>query len=241
MKKLFLSLLMMASLPLFAQPWKIIKGNGTIKKESRSVNGFTSLSSHGAINVQIDKGTSETIQVEGDENLLPYIETKVEDGKLIIRTTKNVNLKSRSGITVYVSMSKINSLEESGSGNIVGNGAFSSDGKATIKVSGSGNIKLNSGAFKEMGLYVSGSGDIDLEGGSANDISASVSGSGNIDCSNVLCDNVEAKISGSGNVRVNAKNSINASISGSGNVYYKGGASNVSTRIAGSGKAIKVS
>lgn len=232
---------MMASVPLLAQPWKTITGNGNTKKETRNVSDFTSLYSHGAINVQIDYGNTGTIQLEGDENLLQYIETKVEDGKLVIKTTKNVNIKSRSKITVYVSMTKINALEQSGSGNITGDGSFGNDGKTDIKVSGSGNVKLNSGSFKDISLYISGSGNIDIENGSADNITAYVSGSGNIDCSNVVCDNVEAKISGSGNVKVNAKKNINASISGSGNIYYRGGDVNISTKIMGSGKAIKIS
>lgn len=241
MKKLLILILMMASLPLFAQPWKTISGNGNMKKETRTVTNFTSLSSHGSINVQVDYGNTGTIRLEGDENLLSYIETNVENGKLIIKTSKNINIKSRSNINVYVTMSKINTLEQSGSGNITGDGSFTNDGKTDIKVSGSGNVKLNSGSFKDISLYISGSGNIDIENGSADNVTAYVSGSGNIDCSNVVCDNVEAKISGSGNIKVNAKKNINASISGSGNIYYKSGEVNISTKIAGSGKAIKVS
>lgn len=234
-------ILVVVSLPLFAQPWKTISGNGNVKKETRNVSNFISLSSHGAINVQIDYGSAGTIEVEGDENLLSYIETTVDNGMLIIKTAKNVNIRSRSKISVHVSMSKINTLEQSGSGNITGDGSFSNDGKTDIKVSGSGKVKLNSGSFKDLSLYISGSGNIDLEKGSADNITAYVSGSGNIDCSNLVCDNVEAKISGSGNVKVNAKRNINASISGSGNIYYKSGSVNITTKIAGSGKAIKVS
>jgi hypothetical protein len=240
MKKLWISLFMMASLPLCAQPWKIIKGDGNVKKESREVSSFTSLSSHGSMDVRIAYGNATGIQVQCDENLLPYIETTVENGKLTIKQSKNVNLRSTSRITVYVSMTKVNLLEQSGSGNIFGDGSLTSDGRTDIKVSGSGNVKLHSVAFKDLGLYVSGSGNVQLKDGSAGNITANVSGSGNIDCSKVSCNAVEAKISGSGNIRVHAKNNIDASISGSGNVYYNGGATHVSTKIMGSGKAIKI-
>lgn len=232
---------MMASLSLFAQPWKTINGNGNVEKESRTISNFTSLSSRGAFNVQINYGNSGSIQLEGDENLLSHIETIVEDGKLIIKTEKNVNLEFRSKITVYVSMSKINSLEQSGSGNITGDGSFSNDGKSDIKVLGSGYVKLNSASFKDISLFISGSGKIILKNGTADNITAFVSGSGNIDCINLVCDNIEAKISGSGNIKVNAKKKINANISGSGNIYYKSGDVNISTQKSGSGKVIKIS
>ncbi|HEU5364032.1 MAG TPA: head GIN domain-containing protein [Hanamia sp.] len=240
MKKLMISLFMLISVSAFSQPWQNITGNGNVKKETRQVSSFTSLSSHGAMDVQISYGNSNSIEVQADENLLPYIETTVEDGKLTIKSKKNVNLKSSSKIIVSVSMTKINGLQLSGSGNINATGNFTSDAKTKMMVSGSGNIKLNSGSFKDLDLALSGSGNIDLKKGTADNVTISISGSGNIDCSGITSDNVDAKISGSGNARVNANKSIDAKISGSGNVFYKGTATNITTKVVGSGKAIKI-
>lgn len=240
MKKLLISFLMLVSLNLSAQSWQTIKGDGNVKNGNRELSNFTSLSSKGAIDVQISYGNSNSIQIIADENLLPYLETTVENGKLIIKPKKNININSSSKMVVYVSMTKINSLELSGSGNINGDGAFGNDGKTEIKVSGSGNIKLSAGSFQDLDLLVSGSGKINLNGGIANDIKASVSGSGNIDCSNISSNEVDVKISGSGNVKVNAQKSITAAINGSGNLFYKGNAANISTKVSGSGKAIKI-
>lgn len=240
MKKLLLPLFILMSFNLVAQPWKTINGDGNLKKETRHVSDFTSLFSRGPMDVQINYGTSNSITVQADENLLQYIDARVENGKLIIQPRKNINLKSHSKIIVYVSMTKINTLQLSGSGNINGSGAFENDGETNMMVSGSGNIKVNSGNFEKLGLYVSGSGNIDLKGGSANELNVAVSGSGNIDCSNVPTENAEVKISGSGNAKVNASKSVSANISGSGNVFYKGEPDNISTKVMGSGKAIKI-
>ncbi len=67
-----------------------------------------------------------------------------------------------------------------------------------------------------------------------------MSGSGNIDCSDINSNDVDAKISGSGNVKVYASNSIDAKISGSGNVFYKGNATKINSKVAGSGKVLKM-
>jgi hypothetical protein len=241
MKKLLIALFALISLNSFAQPWETIKGNGQMKKETREVSDFTSLSSKGSMNVEITYGNSNSIQIEADENLLPYIETTVEDGRLIIQSKKKVNLKSKTKMTVYVSMTKINSLQLSGSGNIDGKGAFTNSGKTDIGISGSGNIKLSFDSFDDLDLSLSGSGNMDLKGGAAtNNITAAVSGSGNIECSDISSNDVSAKISGSGNIKVYANKSIDAKISGSGNVFYKGSASNINSKIAGSGKVIKM-
>jgi hypothetical protein len=240
MKKLLIALFALVSLNSFAQRWETIKGNGQIKKETREVNNYTSLASHGSMDVQIAYGNSNSVVIEADENLLPYIETTVENSKLSIKSKKNVNLKSSSKIVVHVSMTKINSLQLSGSGNINGSGAFTSDGKTDIGVSGSGNLTLEFESFKDLDLSVSGSGNIDLKSSATNSINAKVSGSGNIDCSSISSKDVEARLSGSGNIKVYASNSIDAKISGSGNVYYKGNAQNISSKVAGSGKVLKM-
>jgi len=239
MKKLILPVLMLMSFNIYAQIWKSIKGDGNIKNETRQLSEFASLSARGPIDVEINNGTSNTIKVEADENFLPYIETKVENGKLTIQSKNNINLKSNSKIVVYVSMNKIKALQLSGSGNITGSGNFTNEDETDISVSGSGKIKLNSVSFNELALNVSGSGNIDLKNGTAGNVKVAISGSGNIDCSGVSSENVDVKISGSGNARVNANKSIAANISGSGNIFYIGKATNISTKVVGSGKVIK--
>ena len=240
MKKLLILILVLTCSHVFAQPWKTVRGNGNLKTETRTVADFSSLSSHGPIDVKIAYGNSNTIEIEADENLLPLIKTNVEDGKLIIQPEKNMNLRSGSKMVVRVSMTKIKMLQLSGSGNIDGNGSFSADEKTQIVISGSGNINLSSATFEDLSLGISGSGNIIVKGGSSNSVSISVSGSGNVDCSDIVAKNVEVKISGSGNAKVNANKKLVANISGSGNVFYKGSAADVSTRVAGSGKAIKI-
>ena len=240
MKKLLIVLFALISIKSFTQKLETIKGNGQIKKEVRELSNFTSLSSQGSMNVEITYGNSNSVTVEADENLLPYIETTVENGKLSIKSKKNVNLKSSSKMNVYVSMTKINSLQLSGSGNISGSGAFTNNAKTDMAVSGSGNITLTFDIFKDLDLSIAGSGNINLKGKETNTISAHISGSGDIDCSDISSSDVDAKISGSGNVKVYASNSIDAKISGSGNVFYKGNATKINSKVAGSGKVLKM-
>ena len=80
----FLSLVSVAS----QASWETIKGNGNLKKETRSAAGYTGIQLQGSMNVQIAYGNSDNISVEGDENLLPYIETFVENGNLIHQNKK---------------------------------------------------------------------------------------------------------------------------------------------------------
>lgn len=240
MKQLLILFFALISISAAAQPWETVKGNGQVKKENRQVNSFSSLSSGAPMNVEITYGNSNSISVEADENLLPYIETSVDNGKLTIKSSKNKNLKSSSPMTVRVSMTKITGLQQSGSGSITGDGAFTNDGKTDFSVSGSGNLKLGFDSFSDLDLSISGSGNINLKGNSTNKLDAKISGSGNIDCITIPANDVAVKINGSGNVKVNAKNSIDAKIAGSGSVFYKGDATDIKSKVAGSGRVVKI-
>ena len=238
MKKILLAIAIFTGISSFAQPWERIEGNGNRKKETRSVGSYTAISSAGSWDVMVAYGESNTIQVEGDENLLEYIETKVENGKLAIKSKRNVNLRTRNKITIYVSLTRLTGVSLSGSGDIIGEGKFSNDGETQFKVSGSGSIKLAFHKVKDVDVSISGSGNIRLTG-SAGSVEASISGSGNADCSELNCDDASARISGSGNIKLNANKSVDASISGSGNVSYKGAASDIKKHVAGSGRLVK--
>ncbi|MCW3087584.1 MAG: hypothetical protein JWQ78_970 [Sediminibacterium sp.] len=239
MKTLFVALLVFTGLQSYAQwPWEKIEGNGRLSKETRQLNDYTAITSAGSWDVMIAYGESNSIQLEGDENLLPYIETKVENGKLSIKTTKNVNLRSKNKITVYVSLTRLTGISLSGSGDIIGKGRFSNDGTSEFRLSGSGSIQVSLDKVRAAEVSISGSGNIRLSG-SANTVTARISGSGNADCGDLICEDATAHVSGSGDVKLNANKSVEASISGSGNVSYRGAASDVRKHVAGSGRLVR--
>lgn len=239
MKKIWIMALLMISIGASSQwNWKRIDGNGILKKETRKVESFTGISSSGSWDVMVAYGNSTDVVIEGDENLLEYIETVVENGKLYIRGKKYGNIRSKNRITVYVTATQLQHISLSGSGDIIGKGEFKNDGTTNVMVSGSGNIQFEFDKFNEIDASVSGSGGIKMKG-TAKEIEARISGSGNIDCKEVISDDATARISGSGNIKVHATTSIDVHISGSGNVHYYGNAKNIRTHKNGSGRIVK--
>src|SRR3712207_4048429 len=72
-----------------------VRGNGTYIAEERAAGNFHSISSFGSYDVYLTQGTGYKVHVEADDNLLPYIETVVENNVLEIRTKKGYWLSSR--------------------------------------------------------------------------------------------------------------------------------------------------
>ena len=54
-----------------------VRGNGNVRTESRSPGNFKSVASHGSFDVFVSSG-EQSLKIEAEENLLPYIETYVE-------------------------------------------------------------------------------------------------------------------------------------------------------------------
>lgn len=239
MKQFLLAALLLASTCLYANGKETIEGNGNVKKETRSISNVTAIASSGAFDVTLQYGSGNSITVEADENLIPYIETVVEGNELKIRVRENVNIRTKNKMKLVVPATRLTSVRLSGSGAVWGDGNFTNDGNTDFAVSGSGRIDLKFASMGTINVRVSGSGVVKLKGSPATKLTASISGSGNIDAYDVTASDVSATISGSGNVKVTANTSLNATVSGSGNVSYKGSASNVKQQTSGSGKVYK--
>ena len=217
-----------------------VRGNGVFKSEERPIGAFTAIAVSGPMNIDISYGTGSTLGIEGDENILPYIETFVKNGTLKIKVKDITIIKPTMTIKLSIKMTTITGISQSGSGTITGNGAFSSDEKTNISLSGSGKIRLHFDTFNATDIHASGSGTVQLTGKISNTLNIRQSGSGNVDCSNANCTYADVKLSGSGVSKVNAKDHLSVNISGSGKVFYTGGAPGLDSRISGSGKIEKI-
>ena len=226
------------SVSSFAGGWHTVKGNGVFKIETREASGYTSLASGGMINVEIAYSDSKTIRLEGEENLLPYIETEVKDKMLTIKIKQGYTLKTSQTIKIYVNMTMVNAIAQSGSGSIKGDGDFSNSDNTSIAMSGSGSVDLKFVSFGSLSVRMSGSGNINLSGKIDNDVDVKQSGSGNANLEEVVCGNATVQLSGSGNLRIHADKALTAQISGSGNVTYSGDAT-VASKVSGSGRVRK--
>ena len=222
-----------------AQWGKKIKGNGEKVTIERSTKDYDAIAVSGWFDVDLVDGKEGQLTLEGESNLLEYITTEVKNGKLIIKTENNVNLKPsdwKSGIRISVPVENVNSISLSGSGDIVGKKTIKTD-RLDTAMSGSGDITLNI-ATSAVDASMSGSGDITLSGNTT-DFSATISGSGDIKAFDLEADNVEATVSGSADIKVTANKMLKARVSGSGDITYRGNPEKLDTKTAGSGDISK--
>ena len=99
---------------------KRIRGNGDLKTEERTQSGFSGVESHGSFDVYVSSGDQNTVKIEAEENLLPYIETYVDGDVLKITTKDGYWLSPKRSMKVYVTAPSYSRVWSYGSGDITG-------------------------------------------------------------------------------------------------------------------------
>src|SRR6056297_2824087 len=221
MKKAIVATLVLVITASCSAQWgKGIKGNGDKVTIERTTGDYDAIGVSGWLDVEIVAAKEGQLTLPGESNLLEYIITEVRNGKLVIKTENNINLKPsdwKNGIRITVPVERINAISLSGSGDIVG--------KTTLK-------------SETLDTAMSGSGDITLSGNTT-DFSATISGSGDIKAFDLAADNVDATVSGSADIKVTANKMLKARVSGSGDITYRGNPEKIDTKTSGSGDISK--
>ena len=216
---------------------KRVRGNGKRVTETRSSGSVDGVRVSGAIDLFVRTDSVTAVRVDGDENLLKYVEVELDGSMLRIRTRSGINLKPTRSIRVYVSAPEFSRLAASGACDIFTENKINSTGTVNVDLSGASDAKLEVNA-PGVKVEVSGAGSVTLKG-ETRDFSVDGSGSTDIMCYELLAENTKVDISGAGNAEVFASVKLDVEVSGAADVKYKGNAT-VSQRVSGAGSVKKL-
>jgi hypothetical protein len=176
-----------------------IVGSGTMTSETRPLADVTGvkLASIGAVDVVV--GTDQSVVIEGEDNLIPFITTEVSDGVLIIGTRDDTSLEPTRPLRFTVTVGRVEFAE----------------------ISGAGTLSIDDPENDRIDLSVPGAGTISVSG-EVDQLTASISGTGTVEAARLAADDVTVEVSGAGNATVWAINSLDVTLSGVGNVSYWG-------------------
>ena len=172
---------------------KRVRGNGSVGTETRQVANFNSIDVSGAIDVYVSQSPESSIKIEGDQNLLEYVEVYEEGGTLRIHTRKGINMKPTRSMKVHVSNPDFKGFE----------------------ASGAGSVKL-AGKTKDFSVDGSGSTEVQCFDLLAENVRIDISGAG--DAQVFASVKLDVDVSGAGNVRYKGNANVTQNISGAGSV-----------------------
>ena len=208
-----------------------VHGSGRIESEPRAVSSFSRVSVSGSGQLTVLQGIEEGLEIEADDNLLPFIRSEVINGQLRLGP-QNVSLRPSGTIRYTLKLKNLNELHLSGS--IRAEVDTLQTERLLVAISGSGRIQIGRLNARDFSARMSGSGDTSAAGQvETQDIH--ISGSGNHQASQLQCARAKVNISGSGHASLWVSELLTANISGSGLVEYHGAAA-VDAHVSGSGR-----
>lgn len=226
--------LSLVALVLSACGIAMVKGSGNVVTEERSAKDFDKINLSGSGEIILTQSDTESVKVEMEDNLLPYLKTEVVDHTLKIYWdyTRMKTVLPTKPVKIYVSAKDISAMSISGSGSLEAETLKTENLDFTI--SGSGAIHIPDLAVTKLNGRISGSGNCTLSG-TTDSMDMVISGSGKIKAAELLTRTTSITISGSGNANLNASDKLDIRISGSGEIKYSGNPQ-ITQTISGSGK-----
>lgn len=199
MKLLKWCLLFCISLTLFGCGKEEIVGTEKMAAQVRKLASFSSVNVSGFYTVNITIGSPQSVTLQTNSNLLPYIESDVSGNKLTINAKKGYLLRPSGTPTLDIVVPTL----------------------ASIELNGNNQVSLKGVAKGDLELIFSGSNQF-VGQGSLDTLKMTVDGESNIDASKLVANEVVIVSNGSSKIMVYPKEELNVKISGVGTVNYFG-------------------
>lgn len=213
----------------------VTQGSGNIKVERRDVSGFNAVSLSGEGTLTILQTGTESLTLVTDDNILPLLTSKVNNGVLDLGEQSGSVLKPTKGILWNLTVNSLANIALSGAGNVV-IPTFNAP-SLTVSVSGAGSVNIQNLSGDSLVVEMSGAGNVSVAG-HATSQSVTMSGAGSYQGRDYTTANTTVNVSGVGSATVDATATLDATISGVGSVTYYG-APQVTQHVSGIGSVKK--
>ena len=202
---------------------KEINGSGTVTKEQREVSPFDKLKITGSFTVHLLQGETESVEVEIDDNLQPYIRLQNNGSELVVDTKDSISFGKTIKNDIYVTLKNIELLDVSGKCTVRTSGSLKSN-QLTIRGRESLKFKLELNLYcNQLNIILNGVGNIVLRG-ETTALNINNTGVGNIDAMNLKAANAIVKNTGVGSINVYASQELSMTNTGVGTITYSGDA-----------------
>jgi hypothetical protein len=200
-------------------PATVVRGSGSAVEDERSHRSFSGILLDAPGTVQITVGATESVTIEAEDNLLPYLRTDVAGGRLRIVVDSQVRLQPTIPIRYRVTVRELTRMTAAGEGRIEASGLRGD--LLLVNSGGSGGIRLEDVRVNRMSVSVHGSGVV-RAAGRVPIFDASLGAAGPLEGRDLDVDEAAVNVSGSGSATLRVRRRLDANLSGSGSVLYYG-------------------
>jgi len=216
---------------------EIINGKGALVEENRTISGVSGVELATIGDLHVEVGSSESLTVKAQENLMEYIETDVVSGRLVIGVQNNVEVKSLKPIDYYLTVKDLDMIRILSSGNIEAQDLETE--QFSVSINSSGDVTMGILNAETLEVNINSSGNLDIAGGEVKTQNIKISSSGKYTAKDLESEEADVQINSSGSVTIWVKEILTAAINSSGDVRYLGDAK-VDASGSSSGKVIYI-
>ena len=207
----------------------LASGAAFAASEDRTVPAFSAVHVSSGMRATVRIGPLQPVHVEASKDVLPLIETVVEDGALKVRFKEHTSIHDDEGVRLTIQTPELHAVGASG-GSIV-DAAFTRGQRAELHASGGSEIHARGVDAGELEAHASGGAALTVAG-CAGRLALHLSGGSQFHGRDFSAKDADVHGSGGAEVELNASGNVEGSLSGGSQLHVKGGAA---TRIATSG------
>jgi hypothetical protein len=243
---------------IFNDDWGNIRGSGYTESEIRPVSGIRSVRLDNQGDLTIELGDTESLVVEAEDNLLPFIVTEVRGGELHIYNEGRNWFRNRNPIRYHLTVKSLEGLSIGSTGSInapdlsadrfeigirsTGNLVMGDleAGDVDIDVSSTGDVMLRRLEAARLEVNISSTGHVSIRNGRVSNQTIRISSTGSYEAMDLDSNVAEVRLSSTGSAFISVNDYMEANLSSTGSVHYRGEA-RTDIRRNSVGKAILVS
>ena len=220
---------------LFAPITGAVTGSGRIVTESRAIAGVDSVSVGGIGTLLITQDGTESLTLEGEDNLLPLIRTEVQHGRLRIGLDELHPIRPTQPLLFHLHATTLTALDLSGAAGA--QAAALTGNQIALRTSGTGQIRIDRLTAGGLTVDISGTGSVQVAGAITAQ-SVTISGAGHYNAAGLASRQAHITVSGAGGAVVDVAETLDVHISGAGSVTYAGQPV-IRRQISGAGRLLR--
>lgn len=174
-----------------------VKGNGILKKENRKVGNFSKIQVGGAVEVDVKLGSSPSLKIEAESNLLPLYKTTIKGDTLVVHQEGSIS--SSKTVRLWITVPSLNG----------------------VKVSGASEMTIANLKASQFDAQISGASNLTANG-TASSLILSASGASQLNFLKVSVKSAKVDASGASQINLNVANKISGGASGASEIAYRG-------------------
>jgi Putative auto-transporter adhesin, head GIN domain len=191
-----------------------IAGSGVSKEETRAVDAFHAIEAGNAlqVNVSVTRGAKPSVKISGDDNLVPFVESVIRDGRLVLRIKPNSSIRTKLPLLADVVASELDGVEASGAASITMKGGEKVN-RFIASASGAAQVSVEGVDSPQAVVSAAGASHVVLAGSAAS-MKVEATGASQVKAQALQVEDADVSISGASSVALRAKKSVGGDVSG---------------------------